>query len=65
MKEMTHREKIVATAIERHGSIEAWKKYQAEVGRKGGKATGESKRRGGSEYYATIGAKGGKAKKSK
>lgn len=62
---MTHKEKLLAAAIARHGSIEAWKKYQADEGRKGGKATGESKRRGGYDYYATIGAKGGKSKRSK
>jgi hypothetical protein len=34
------------------------KEWLAEIGRKGGKAGGKSKARGGSEYYRKLRAKG-------
>ena len=34
--------------------------YFKKIGAKGGKVTGESKRRGDSEYYRKLGKKGGK-----
>lgn len=39
--------------------------YLAAIGSKGGKATGKSKRRGGSAYYKALAAKAAKARKAK
>lgn len=35
--------------------------YMAEIGAKGGAATGKSKKRGSKEFYRALGARGGKA----
>ena len=43
-----------ATIIRKYGSLEAFREIQRQGGRKGGKATGDSKRRGDSEYYSKI-----------
>lgn len=60
-----HAEKLKQAGIRRYGSEEAWRKAKAEQGRKGGKATGESKRRGDSEYYAKVGKLGGLSRGNK
>ena len=53
---MTDREKKrQETIIRRYGSLEAFRELQRQGGRKGGKATGDSKRRGDSDYYSRIG----------
>ena len=52
---MTDKEKKrQATIVRKFGSLEAFREIQRQGGRKGGKATGESKRRGDSEYYSRI-----------
>ena len=52
---MTDKErKRQATIIRKYGSLEAFRELQRQGGRSGGKATGDSKRRGDSEYYAKI-----------
>lgn len=43
-----------ATIIRKFGSLEAFRELQRQGGRKGGKASGDSKRRGDSEYYSKI-----------
>jgi hypothetical protein len=40
-------------------------KYLAEIGRKGGKATGKTKRRGGTAYYKALARKAAAARKAK
>ena len=58
---MTDKEKKrQATIIRKFGSLEAFREIQRQGGRKGGKATGDSKRRGDSEYYSRIGKMGKK-----
>ena len=42
------------TIIRKYGSLEAFRELQRQGGRKGGKATGDSKRRGDSDYYSRI-----------
>ena len=60
---MTDKEKKrQATIIRKFGSLEAFRELQRQGGRKGGKASGDSKRRGDSEYYAKIARMGRKAK---
>lgn len=54
-----HAEKLKQAGIRKYGSEEAWRKAMADQGRKGGKATGDSKRRGDKEYYRSIGKRGG------
>ena len=49
----------------KYGSIEAWKAHQAKVGAKGGKKTGESKRRGDKAYYQALGVSGAKKRYGK
>lgn len=61
----TRAEKLKQAGIKRHGSIEAWRKAMADQGRKGGKATGDSKRRGDKEYYSTIGKRGSEVRYGK
>ena len=39
--------------------------YLAEIGAKGGKATGKTKRRGGSDYYRELALKSAKARRAK
>lgn len=57
---MTDRaEKLKQAGILKHGSELAWRTALAEQGRKGGKTTGESKRRGDTSYYARVGKLGG------
>ena len=52
---MTDKEKKrQATIVRKFGSLEAFREIQRQGGRKGGKATGDSKRRGDSEYYSRI-----------
>ena len=41
------------------------KDYLAQIGSKGGKATGKAKLRGDIEYYRTISQKAAKARKAK
>lgn len=53
-----------ATIIRKFGSLEAFRELQRKGGRKGGKASGDSKRRGDSDYYAKI-AKMGKKRENK
>ena len=43
----------------------AIREYMAALGRKGGKATGKVKVRGGKEYYRRIALKGNAAKRAK
>ena len=58
---MTDKEKKrQATIIRKFGSLEAFRELQRQGGRKGGKASGESKRRGDSDYYSRIGKLGKK-----
>ena len=58
---MTDKEKKrQATIIRKFGSLEALRELQRQGGRKGGKASGESKRRGDSDYYSRIGKLGKK-----
>ena len=62
---MTDKEKKrQETIIRKFGSLEAFKELQREGGRKGGKASGDSKRRGDSDYYSRI-AKMGKKRGGK
>jgi len=58
----TRAEKLKQAGIRIYGSEEAWRKAKAEQGRKGGKATGYSKRRGDKEYYRSIGKIGGESR---
>lgn len=60
-----HAEKLKQAGIRKYGSEEAWRKAKAEQGRKGGKATGDSKRRGDKEYYSMIGKKGSEVRHGK
>ena len=61
---MTDKErKRQETIIRKFGSLEAFRELQRQGGRKGGKATGESKRRGDSDYYSRI-AKLGKKREN-
>lgn len=53
------------TIIRKYGSLEAFRELQRQGGRKGGKATGDSKRRGDSEYYAKIAKMGRKARNAR
>jgi hypothetical protein len=39
-------------------------KYLAAIGRRGGKATGATKRRGNAAYYKALSAKAAKARKA-
>jgi hypothetical protein len=39
--------------------------YLASIGRKGGKATGQSKLRGGADYYSRLGRKSAAARRRK
>ena len=58
---MTDKEKKrQATIIRKYGSLEAFRELQRQGGRKGGKASGESKLRGDKEYYSRIGKMGKK-----
>ena len=58
---MTDKEKKrQETIIRKYGSLEAFRELQRQGGRKGGKASGDSKRRGDSEYYSRIGKMGKK-----
>ena len=58
---MTDKEKKrQETIIRKYGSLEAFKELQRQGGRKGGKASGDSKRRGDSDYYSRIGKLGKK-----
>lgn len=58
---MTDKEKKrQETIIRKFGSLEAFRELQRQGGRKGGKASGESKRRGDSDYYSRIGKLGKK-----
>ena len=58
---MTDKEKKrQATIIRNFGSLEAFRELQRQGGRKGGKASGDSKRRGDSDYYSRIGKLGKK-----
>lgn len=62
---MTDKEKKrQATIIRKYGSLEAFRELQRQGGRKGGKASGDSKRRGDSDYYAKI-AKMGRKRENK
>lgn len=49
-----------ATIIRKYGSLEAFRELQRQGGRKGGKASGDSKRRGDSDYYSKIAKMGRK-----
>ena len=63
---MTDKEKKrQATIIRKYGSLEAFRELQRQGGRKGGKASGESKLRGDKEYYAKIARMSRKAKDAK
>ena len=53
-----------ATIIRKFGSLEAFRELQRQGGRKGGKASGDSKRRGDSEYYSRIGRIRGKKREN-
>ena len=53
------------TIVRKFGSLEAFREIQRQGGRKGGKATGESKLRGDKEYYSAIGKKGVESRVSK
>lgn len=58
---MTDKEKKrQETIIRKFGSLEAFRELQRQGGRKGGKASGDSKRRGDSDYYSRIGKLGKK-----
>ena len=58
---MTDKEKKrQATIIRKYGSLEAFRELQRQGGRKGGKASGDSKLRGDREYYSRIGKMGKK-----
>lgn len=65
MTELTQGEKLLRTMAKKYGSIEAWKAHQAKVGAKGGKKTGESKRRGDKAYYQALGVTGAKKRYGK
>ena len=58
MTELTRAEKLLQAGIKRYGSLEGYKEELKQRGAKGGKTTGDSKRRGGKEYYSSIGKKG-------
>ena len=63
---MTDKEKKrQATIIRKYGSLEAFRELQRQGGRNGGKATGDSKRRGDSDYYAKIARMGRKARNAR
>jgi len=58
---MTDKEKKrQETIIRKFGSLEAFRELQRQGGRIGGKASGDSKRRGDSDYYSRIGKLGKK-----
>lgn len=38
MTKLTHKQKLEQAAIRRHGSLEAYKKFMSDIGKKGGKS---------------------------
>ena len=58
MTELTHAQKLEQAGIKKYGSLEAYRQSLKDRGSKGGKKTGESKRRD-TEHYKRIGKIGG------
>ena len=53
--EQTRADKLREAGIKRYGSLDAYLQSLKNRGRKGGKKTGVSKRRGDKDYYSRIG----------
>ena len=58
MTELTHAQKLERAGIKKYGSLELYHQSLKDRGKKGGKTTGDSKRRD-TEHYKRIGRIGG------